>query len=60
MHANNTQTINEQYEDVELLRFVDLGYKIRMSETKVDSIAVDVPEDVKKVEMFLKEKSVDE
>lgn len=58
--SNHKKTINEQYEDVELLRFVDLGYKIRMSETKVDSIAVDVPEDVKKVEMFLKQKSFNE
>lgn len=54
--SNHKKTINEQYEDVELLRFVDLGYKIRMSETKVDSIAVDVPSDVKKVEMFLEQK----
>lgn len=54
--SNHKKTINEQYEDVELLRFVDLGYKIRMSETQVDSIAVDVPEDLKKVEMFLKQK----
>lgn len=58
--SNHKKTINEQYEDVELLRFVDLGYKIRMSETKVDSIAVDVPADVKKVEMFLKQKSFNE
>ena len=54
--SNHKKTINEQYEDVELLRFVDLGYKIRMGETTVDSIAVDVPDDVKKVEMFLEEK----
>jgi len=55
--SNHKKTINEQYEDVELLRFVDLGYKIKMSETKVDSIAVDVPEDVKKVEKFLEQKN---
>lgn len=54
--SNHKKTINEQYEDIELLRFLDLGYKIKMSETKVDSIAVDVPNDVKKVEMFLNEK----
>lgn len=56
--SNHKKTINEQYEDVELLRFVDLGYKIRMSETTVDSIAVDVPDDVKKVEMFLEQKGI--
>jgi len=48
------KTINEQYEDIELLRFIDLGYKIKMSETTVDSIAVDVPSDIIKVENFLK------
>jgi len=47
------KTCNEQYEDVELLRFVDLGYKLKMLETKADSIAVDVPADIDKVERFL-------
>ena len=51
------KTCNEQYEDVELLRFVDLGYKLKMSETTADSIAVDVPDDIPKVERFLKSKS---
>lgn len=50
------KTINEQFEDVELLRFIDLGYKIKMAETKVDSIAVDVPSDIQKVENFLNAK----
>lgn len=51
--ANNNKTINEQYEDVELLRFIDLGYKIKMQETTVDSIAVDIPSDIFKVENYL-------
>ena len=51
-----SKTINEQFEDVELLRFIDLGYKIKMTETTVDSIAVDIPADVKKVETFLLKK----
>lgn len=50
------KTINEQFEDVELLRFIDLGYKIKMVETTVDSIAVDVPSDIQKVENFLNAK----
>lgn len=49
------KTINEQYEDVELLRFVDLGYKLKMVETDASSIAVDVPSDIYKVEKFLLE-----
>jgi 3-deoxy-manno-octulosonate cytidylyltransferase (CMP-KDO synthetase) len=47
------KTINEQFEDIELLRFLDLGYQLKMLETTADSIAVDVPEDVLKVERFL-------
>jgi 3-deoxy-manno-octulosonate cytidylyltransferase (CMP-KDO synthetase) len=48
------KSCNEQFEDVELLRFVDHGHKLKMAETFADSISVDVPEDVAKVERFLK------
>ncbi len=51
--SSRDKTINEQYEDIEILRFIDMGYKVKMKETNVDSIAVDIPEDVKKVEDFL-------
>ena len=47
------KTINEQFEDIELLRFMDLGHKIKLTETKAASIAVDVPSDILKVESFL-------
>ena len=47
------KTLNEQFEDIEILRFIDMGYKVKMRETKVDSIAVDIPDDIKKVENFL-------
>jgi len=40
----------EFYEDIEILRFLDIGSKIRVVETSSSSLAVDVPEDVKKVE----------
>ena len=40
----------EYYEDIEILRFLDIGSKIRLVETMGSSLAVDVPEDVKKVE----------
>ena len=40
----------EYYEDIEILRFLDIGSKIRVVETMSSSLAVDVPEDVKKVE----------
>ena len=56
--SSRNKTINEQYEDIEILRFVDMGYKVKMKETQADSIAVDVPEDIKKVEKFLNEKGL--
>ena len=40
----------EYYEDIEILRFLDIGVNIRVIETKSVSLAVDVPEDVLKVE----------
>lgn len=40
----------EQCEDIEILRFLELNKKIRLVETKPGSLAVDVPEDVAKVE----------
>ena len=39
----------EQIEDLEILRFLEMGYKVKMLEMSNDSIAVDHPEDVKKV-----------
>jgi len=40
----------ELIEDIEILRFLDIGLIIRVVETKNSSIAVDVPLDVKRVE----------
>lgn len=57
LFSSRTKTLNEQFEDIEILRFVDMGYKVKMKETNVDSIAVDIPEDIKKVEDFLKKKA---
>lgn len=45
----------EHSEDIEILRFLELGKKIRMVETQPGSLAVDVPEDVAKVEAALRE-----
>ena len=43
----------ERSEDIEILRFLDLGRIIRMVETQPGSLAVDVPDDVKRVEQQL-------
>ena len=45
----------EKIEDIELLRFVELGYRVRMISMSNKSISVDNYEDVKKVEKFLKQ-----
>ena len=43
----------EEIEDIELLRYLDLGIPIHMVELAGSSYAVDVPEDVAKAEMAL-------
>lgn len=43
----------EKYEDIEITRFFDLGVPVQMMETNGASLAVDVPEDVAKVEAAL-------
>jgi len=45
----------ESSEDIEIIRFLEWGKKIRMVETSPGSLAVDVQEDVAKVEQGLKE-----
>jgi 3-deoxy-manno-octulosonate cytidylyltransferase (CMP-KDO synthetase) len=44
----------EEIEDIEILRFLELGKRIRMVKTNPGSLAIDVPEDVVKVEKKLK------
>jgi len=45
----------ELSEDIEIIRFLEWGKKIRMIETNSSSFAVDVPEDVAKVEQELRD-----
>lgn len=45
----------EHSEDIEIIRFLEWGQTIRMVSTKPGSLAVDVPDDVIKVEAALKE-----
>lgn len=45
----------ERAEDIEILRFLELGRKIRMIETQPGSLAVDVPENLKNVDKALRE-----
>ncbi len=57
--AARVKTVNEQFEDIELLRFIDMGLKIKMEETNASSIAVDIPSDIVKVERFLVSHNLD-
>lgn len=45
----------EHSEDIEIIRYLEWGQPIRMVKTRPGSLAVDVPEDVAKVEAALKE-----
>ena len=44
----------EAAEDIEILRFLELGHPVRMVRTSTTSLAVDAPEDVAKVEEALR------
>src|SRR5882672_2644091 len=44
----------ERIEQLEQLRWMENGYKIRVAETAHDSVSVDVPEDVTRVEQLLR------
>lgn len=45
----------ESMEDIEILRFLEMGYEVRMVLLSKDSIAVDTPRDVQKVISKIKE-----
>jgi len=47
------KTLLENEEDIEILRFLEMGYEIRMIPLSADSVAVDTEEDAKKVRNIL-------
>lgn len=47
--SETKKTELEDIEDIEILRFLELGYDVKMIQLSNDSIAVDVPEDIDKV-----------
>lgn len=49
-----SKTTLENEEDIEILRFLEMGYEVRMIELSSDSIAVDTPDDAQKVNKYLK------
>jgi 3-deoxy-manno-octulosonate cytidylyltransferase (CMP-KDO synthetase) len=52
-YVNLPESGREKSERLEQLRALDGGYKIIIGETDLDSVSVDVPDDIEKVEKFL-------
>lgn len=52
--ACERKTPLEQIEDIEILRFLELGWEVRMLEMSADSVAVDNPEDVARAEAAIR------
>jgi 3-deoxy-manno-octulosonate cytidylyltransferase (CMP-KDO synthetase) len=53
--SHGKKTPLEAMEDLEILRFLELGYEVRMIPLSSESIAVDTPEDVERVKLKLNE-----
>jgi 3-deoxy-manno-octulosonate cytidylyltransferase (CMP-KDO synthetase) len=54
MFASRTEkTPLEQSEDIEILRFLELGVGVHMTRLESSSHAVDVPDDVRRIEEIL-------
>lgn len=51
LHKEKTSL--EKIEDIELIRLIEKGFKVKMVEVSSSSIAVDTPEDLKKVISYL-------
>ena len=50
------KSLFEKIEDIEILRFIEMGIKVKMFRVKKPSIAVDIDSDIKKVEALLSNK----
>lgn len=51
--GRRAKTELEAIEDIEILRFLELGFEVQMVEVSTASIAVDVPSDIERVEQAL-------
>lgn len=55
---NKKKTLIENIEDIEILRFLELGFKVKMIKMSDKSLAVDKPEDLEKAKLYLKLKKL--
>lgn len=53
------KSLNEEIEDIEILRFLDNGYKVSMIEMSANTVAVDTIEDYMRVELIIKNQGED-
>ena len=51
---SGTKTPLEEVEDIEILRFLEIGFDVQMVEVKSPAIAVDIPEDIPRIEAALR------
>lgn len=47
--------IREAIEDIEILRFIENGYRVQFIEVDSDTIAVDTPNDLERVREYVRE-----
>ena len=55
--ASTSKTPLEQIEDIEILRFIELGFEVQMIEMSDGSVPVDNPDDVAIVERIIRERN---
>lgn len=51
-----SKTRFEEMEDIEILRFLEMGYEVQMLRMSSDSIAVDTPSDLERVKKVIRER----
>ncbi len=54
-YCNNDRGKIEQIEDIEILRFIEAGYKVQYIEVNSDTVAVDTTKDLEKVRELMSE-----
>ena len=48
-----SKTPHEELEDIEILRFIEMGMTVRMIQVDSVGIAIDTPEDLERAKQFL-------
>ena len=51
LDIQNKKTFNEKIEDIEILRFLELGYRVDMIEVKDSIVAIDTASDLERARL---------